>query len=201
MRARERTPRGRRGFTLIEIMITISLVGLVMVNVWMVLRESSDAYSARTVDYDAEVQAQRTLDRICEALIGSNRDSLMIPAENPLFNSQLDFEINIGFEDGVPVFGEPQRIALEDEDRSVVWTQILGEDEERRAVWTRHVRDLLEGEVLNGEDDNGNGLVDERGLNFSLDGKMVVVRLTIERPGPNGGLVTKTLESRVTCRN
>lgn len=192
---------GRRGFTLIELMLTISLVGLVMVNVWMVLRESSDAYSARTVDYDAEVQAQRALDRICEALIGSNRDSLMIALENPLFESRLDFEINIGFEDGQPVFGEPQRIELEQADDSIVWTQLAGEDEERRAVWTRHVRDLLEGEVLNGEDDNGNGLIDERGLNFSVDGKMIVVRLTIERPGPKGGLVTKTLESRVTCRN
>jgi hypothetical protein len=125
----------------------------------------------------------------------------MIALENPLYDSRLDFEINIGFEDGEPVFGEPQRIELEDTDNAVVWTQDPDAAEQRRAVWARHVRELLEDEVLDGVDNNGNGLIDERGLNFSVDGKLIVVRLTIERPGPHGGLVTKTLESRVTCRN
>lgn len=191
----------RDGFTLIEMMITVSLVGLVMVNVWMVLRESSDAYSARTVDYDAEVQAQRTLDRICEALIGASDSSLQIALPNPLSDSHLDFEINIGFEDGQPVFGEPQRIELEQDADAVVWTEDPGAEEQRRAVWTRHVRDLLEGEIVNGEDDNGNGLIDERGLSFSRQGDLIVVQLTIEREGPEGALVTKTVEARITCRN
>jgi hypothetical protein len=43
--------------------------------------------------------------------------------------------------------------------------------------------------------------VDEKGLSFEVDGPMVRITLTIERPGPDGKPVTKTLETRVTCRN
>mgnify|MGYP000916787162 FL=1 len=68
-------------------------------------------------------------------------------------------------------------------------------------MWTRASAKFLEGEISNGIDDNGNGLIDERGLSFEVQGKMVVIRITIEKPGPEGTLSTKTLETRVTCRN
>jgi prepilin-type N-terminal cleavage/methylation domain-containing protein len=193
--------RRRSGFTLLELMITVSLLSLVMLNVWMVLRESSAAYSARTVDYDAEVQAQRTLDRISEALLGASKDTIEVPKQSPLYADWLRFEINVGYENGAPVFGNEQEIRLEAPAQEVVWRERPDEEDERRVVWSRFVRQFLEGEVPNGIDDNGNGVVDEKGLAFDLDGDMVIVRLTIERPGPDGTLITKTLKSQVTCRN
>jgi prepilin-type N-terminal cleavage/methylation domain-containing protein len=196
-----RCEQASAGFTLLELMITVSLVSLVMVNVWLVLSESSKAYSARTVDYDAEVQAQRTLDRISEALIGASTESLETSVEAPNFADRLRFEINVGFENGEPVFGEPQEIRLEEPGQEVVWVESPEEVDQRRVVWSRWVREFLEGEVPNGIDDNANGVIDEKGLSFDLEGDMVTTRLTIERPGSDGSLITKTLTSRVTCRN
>jgi prepilin-type N-terminal cleavage/methylation domain-containing protein len=191
----------RAGFTLLEVMITLSLVSLVMYNVWMVLRESSTAYSARTVDYDAEVQAQRTLDRIAQALIGASSDTIETPVTSPLYADWLRFDINIGFENGLPVLGNTQEIRLETPAQEVVWIENPEAAEERRVVWSRWVRQFLEGESPNGFDDNQNGVVDETGLSFDLDGDMVIIRLTIEKPGPEGTTITKTLRSQVTCRN
>lgn len=193
--------RHNGGFTLLELMITVGLVSLVMFNVWMVLRESSNAYSARTVDYDAEVQAQRTLDRISQALIGASRNTIVVPMESPLYADWLKFDINVGFENGEPVFGDTQEIRLEAPAQEVVWLERPEEPDERRVVWSRWISQFLEGEVPNGEDDNGNGVVDEKGLSFDLEGDMVIIRLTIERPGPNGTTIRKTLRSQVTCRN
>lgn len=194
--------RNRRGgFTLLELMITIGLVSLVMFNVWMVLRESSSAYSARTVDYDAEVQAQRTLDRISQALIGASRDTIVVPIESPLYADWLRFDVNVGFQNGEPVFGNTQEIKLEAPAQEVVWLESPGAEEERRVVWSRWVSQFLEGEVPNGVDDNMNGVVDEKGLAFDIEGDMVIIRLTIERPGPEGTTILKTLRSQVTCRN
>lgn len=189
------------GFTLLELMITVTLVSLVMFNVWMVLHESADAYSARTVDYDAEVQAQRTLDRISMALIGASSDTIEVPVESPLYADWLRFDINVGFEDGEPVFGDTQEIRLEAPAQEVVWLERPEEPEERRVVWSRWVSQWLEGELPNGVDDNQNGVVDEKGLAFDLEGDMVIIRLTIERPGPDGSVIRKTLRSQVTCRN
>lgn len=195
-------PRRRQGgFTLLELMITVALVSLVMFNVWMVLHESSDAYSARTVDYDAEVQAQRTLDRIAMALIGASSDTIEVPVESPLYTDRLRFDVNVGFENGEPVFGDTQEIRLEAPAQEVVWLESPDEPEQRRVVWSRWVSEWLEGELPNGVDDNQNGVVDEKGLAFDLEGDMVIIRLTIERPGPDGMLIRKTLRSQVTCRN
>ena len=52
-----------------------------------------------------------------------------------------------------------------------------------------------------GLDDNANGLKDEKGLSFDLDGDSVIIRLTIEKPGVDGTSIVKEHQARVTCRN
>ena len=68
-------------------------------------------------------------------------------------------------------------------------------------MWCKVVRPFLEGEQMNGVDDNGNGLIDEKGLVFTLDGSRVTVRLTLERKSETGELITRTVETMITCRN
>ncbi len=65
----------------------------------------------------------------------------------------------------------------------------------------RNVREHLEGEIDNGADDNGNGLIDEGGLSFSLAGKTLTIRLTIQGIHPKGQLISRTLETSLTLRN
>ena len=69
---------------------------------------------------------------------------------------------------------------------------------------SRHpVREYLEGEVPNGADDNGNGIVDENGLCMTWDANsnLLTIMLTLERVSPNGGLTTRTVQTSVQVRN
>jgi hypothetical protein len=53
---------------------------------------------------------------------------------------------------------------------------------------------------MNGADGNGNGLVDERGLSFSLDGDILTIRLN--RSGTTGGQVINAfVQTSVSLRN
>jgi hypothetical protein len=83
----------------------------------------------------------------------------------------------------------------------IVRRENAGTASERTIVLTRWVRELLEGELPNGEDDNGNGLIDEPGLSFDVIGEVWTIRLTLERPDNKGRLVTHTVQTSVKTRN
>jgi hypothetical protein len=68
-------------------------------------------------------------------------------------------------------------------------------------VLTHWVRELLEGEEENGIDDNGNGLVDERGFCVERFGETLVVRLTLQRADAEGHLLTRTAVTSTRVRN
>jgi len=133
-------------------------------------------------------------------VMGSDRDMLVPTAENVPFSS-LRYSFNLGLEDGVIVWSDPEQIRLSDGQDAVEWYENPGAVEERRAVWTNLVSPLLEGEIVNGIDDNGNGLVDETGLSFVLEGNTVRIRLTLRRPEVDGRTVMQTVEQVVSCRN
>jgi prepilin-type N-terminal cleavage/methylation domain-containing protein len=195
---RGKSPRG--GFTLIEIMIAVTLLALVLANLYMVFGDTNKAMRARESTFETEVEARRVLDRIAMRVIGAELDTLEIPSSSPNSSASIDFNVNLGFDEGQVQWSPGQRIA-HDGTSQVSWAESPGQEDERRAVWTNHAAQLLQGEEMNGEDDNGNGLIDERGLEFHVQGKMVVISLTIEKVGPGGKLSTKTVSTRVTCRN
>ena len=63
------------------------------------------------------------------------------------------------------------------------------------------MRELLEGELANGLDDNGNGLIDENGAAFARDGRDLRLYLTLEGLARDGRPVTRTLETTIWARN
>jgi prepilin-type N-terminal cleavage/methylation domain-containing protein len=197
-----KTHRSRAGFTMIELMVGLALLGLIIVNVYMVLADSSKAYGSKTVQANTEMQLRRTLDRIALAVMSSSRGTLWTATDSPLSESELHFETSLGMENGVPIWSDPQKIGLTPgEGQQVTWFQNPGGANEKRIVWSKWIADFAKGELLNGIDDNGNGLIDEKGLSFVVDGNSVTIRLTIQQPGPQGTWVTKNLEATVTCRN
>lgn len=198
--AQLRAPR-RGGFTLVEVLITLALIGLVFGNIFMVMDSSSKAFQAGVSSTDVEFQADRTLDRIALALMASSRDSLSPSAEAPLHSSSLTYETVLGIQDGAVVVGDPQRIEFTVLQGQVVWTENPALPGERSVVWTNWVREYLSGELPNGVDDNGNGLVDEKGLSFTVEGDRVAIRLALERQGQGGKPITIVRETVVTCRN
>ncbi|MEQ1892117.1 MAG: hypothetical protein ABL998_06210 [Planctomycetota bacterium] len=63
------------------------------------------------------------------------------------------------------------------------------------------MRELAEGELDDGDDDNGNGLVDEEGLSFERTGGRLVIRLSLESLDSNGNSLVRTVQTSVRLRN
>lgn len=191
----------RAGFTLLEILIAGTILGLVMVNVSMVTETGSAAYQAGLFESTLEDEAEQTMDRITLAVMSSSEDAIDPVPIAPQNAWNIDYEVSLGIQGGQLVLGDPERIELVPGTGQVFWRKNPDLPEERSLVWSKSVPDLFEDEAPNGLDDNGNGLVDERGLSFDMEGSKITVRLELERPDPDG-VVRRTVKvANVTCRN
>lgn len=193
--------RTRAGFTLLETIISVGLVALVVTNIVMAMDSSTKAYQAGASRVEVEDQARRTLDRIALAVMGSSREGLAPGQEFPLDTASLTYQLNLGYQDGEVVWSDPERIEREEQAAQITWSKNPDVAGEQRVVWTKWVRDYMQGEVQNGVDDNGNGLIDEKGLSFTIEENLVTIRLTLEKIGPDGHPVTVPLETQVDVRN
>ena len=170
-------------------------------------------------DEAVHVQHAHEADRVALRVVTYAAPANLEPSLSaPLSSSWLTFQVVVGMEDGVPVFGPPVRLEFEldpdetddgldndgdgvaDEGRAVL-VRNAGLPGEVRVVLSHWVRELLQGEEANGIDDNGNGLIDEPGLSFDVEGGSLNVRLSLERPDPDGRLITRTLATSVLFRN
>ena len=191
---------GRGGWTLIEVLLAGLLVTGVMTKAAFVVNAALSLAGDETASMHYEDQARAVIDRIALAVMGSDRESL-IPQIEELHTNSIRYSFSLGLEDGEVVWSAPEEIRLGGAGSSVEWSENPGAAEERRAVWTNLVSPLLEGEAVNGVDDNGNGLIDEDGLSFVLEGERIVIRLTLRRPEVDGRIVQQTVEQVVHCRN
>jgi len=191
----------RSGMTLIEVSIGMILFVIVTFKVTMLLNMAAEADQEDTARIALEDQAMRVIDQISFAVMGANRATLFPDPESPTYTENVSYQVSLGVEDGEVVWGDTERIEMAAATSQVVWRSNPGEPEELRVVWCNLVRPFLEGELNNGIDDNGNGLIDESGLNFTLQGNTVLIRLTLERTDANGKPVEQSVETRVTLRN
>ena len=155
------------------------------------LSDTQRNYGSKSVANDVGARAWRTLDRIAMAQVGASRDTLTVAREAPENDSEINSEINsatsLALAEGVPTRSNPQRSVLtSDGAPSIAWVENPGDTHETRVIWSRDVRAFAAGEVPNGIDGNGNGLIDEKGLSFAIEGNTVIVSLTLERPGRRG---------------
>jgi hypothetical protein len=192
---------GRAGFTVIETVIALTLIGLVLTKLTLVMDEARRAHEDESLSMALEDQAMELIDRISYALVGAAHDKLTPALESPFYAAEIRYQISLGVEDGEVVWGDPELIGLKEDTGQVYWGQNVGEANERIAVWANTVSDMLEDELLNGVDDNKNDLADELGLSFVLDAKSVTIRLTLERERTGGKKIQVTRETTVTCRN
>lgn len=189
----------RAGFTAIELSIVVVLLVIVTIKAAMLFDFAAKSQIEDTAELALEDQARRTLDQVAFAVMGANRETLFPDPDSPNHDSRVWYEVSLGVEDGEVVWGDPEEIS--GANSQVVWSQNPGQADERRVVWSNVVRPFLEGEIQNGQDDNQNGLIDENGLNFTLQGNRVTIRLTLERAQPAGGAHTQSVETSVTLRN
>lgn len=189
------------GFTLVEAVIGLVLLGLVLTKLGLVLDQARKAHEEESVALVLEDQALILVDRIAYALYGSDAESLDPFMEAPLPTSEVRYRISLGVQDGQTVWSDPEVIGLTEDGQSVYWGQNVGAAQERTVVWANTVSQMLQDELMNGLDDNGNDLADELGLAFVMSGRSIVVRLTLERRQDDGRVVQVTRETTVTCRN
>ncbi len=192
----------RSGFTLLELMIALVIVALIGVNISMVMKTSTSAYESGLIRSELDERASLTMDRIRLALMSSSLEELNPQLGSGAHSSYINYCVSLGLdESGELVYADPERIELQGEAGQIVWHRNPGEENERAVVWTKNVPPLFRDEVLNGADDNGNGLFDEEGLFFAQDERNVMVQLTLERPDSKGMPVFEDRTLTVTCRN
>jgi type II secretory pathway pseudopilin PulG len=191
----------RTGFTVVEVVIALALVGLVLTKLTLVMDEARRAHQEESITMALDDQAMELLDRIAFALVGSSAESLDPTPVAPFYSGTIHYQISLGVEDGEVVWSDPEVIGLSEDSGQVYWGQNVGQAGERLVVWANTVSEMLEDELLNGVDDNGNDLADEVGLAFVLDQKAVTIRLTLERERDDGQKIQVTKETTVTCRN
>lgn len=192
----------RAGWTLIEVLLAATFTVGVVTKAAFVMNSALSLASDETASMHYEDQARRVMNRIALAVMGSDRDSL-IPQIEELHTNSIRYSFSLGLEGGEVVWSAPEEIRFINGagTGSVEWRENPGEAEERRVVWSSLVSPLLAGEEINGADDNGNGLIDEDGLSFVLEGNRIVIRMTLRRPEVDGRLVQETVEQVVACRN
>lgn len=208
----------RSGVTLLELMISLTILVLILGSMAAATLSAQDAFRTSIVRGELESAVRRTVDRITEDLRTAGRAGLTPAAAAPLGSSSLQYQRNAGWGGGAVVWGTPITLelveAIEDpvdgfdddgdgivDERCVAWTRESGTLQETTTRLVCGVPRLADGEIANGIDDNDNGLVDEAGLSFELDGDTLIVRLTLEHAALGGLTFRRSAEGAVTLRN
>ncbi|MCP3917478.1 MAG: prepilin-type N-terminal cleavage/methylation domain-containing protein [bacterium] len=200
-----RTAGRKTGFTLVEIVIAMTILTLVVINISMVTEGGSRAARAGAFHSKLEDEADLTLDRISLALMSSSAASVYPQTPAPAYTSEVNYSISLGVgAGGEMISGDLERIQWTRKPGvpgRVMWIENPGLANERHVVWSNWVPAVYQDEILNGNDDNGNGIADETGLAFDIDGPEVNIHLTVERLDPNGVPTPTQRRVNVTCRN
>ena len=180
--------------SIVEVVFAASLLFIMMgVTTWL-MDSGNRAYGSVSSATNLETSAARSINRIVDLMRMASFTSVNPRPRADLGMSTSSIQFQIADEVA------PQRIRLVAGTGQLARTRDLGTADEMDDVWSHDVADLLQGEEVNGVDDNGNGLVDEEGLCFTFDGNVLVVRLTVTDTGSRGETITRTFESRVAFR-
>ncbi len=194
------TKRITGGFTLLEMMMAFTLLGIVVYKAQGAMKSASQGIGDETKRAMVEDQARRVLRQVGFAVMGSDRNSLL-PGASGFSSENIRYRVNLGVDDGEVVWSDREMVAMDTDRLNVYWAENPDEAREKKVVWSKLVAPFLEGEIPNGVDDNNNGLVDEKGLSFVIDGNAVTIRLTLQMPMEEDNILLQTVETTVCCRN
>jgi prepilin-type N-terminal cleavage/methylation domain-containing protein len=215
---RRKTHAARRGFTLIEVLISAALFSLLAGSIAMIALRGNSAVLSATLQNSVDNDCRRALDRVATELTSSGATVLNPTPSAPFGTESLTFRQGIGVNAGAIVWGPQIRIAFEYETGEVnddvdnngnglidegqlVLTRDPGLASEQRIVLCHDLREYGLGETPNGLDDNGDGVCDERGFNAELIGTVLSLRLTIERVLPGQPAYARSLQTSVKLWN
>lgn len=131
----------RSGFTLLEALVSTCILTILLGGIVMASQRGLALFQTSSVNAEINARAGRAIDRVMRELlssgIGTLQPDLTTPPGNPtVWSETLDYQAADDWVGGVVVWGTPRQLSLE----------------------------YAEGELDNGIDDNGDGLVDEGAL-------------------------------------
>lgn len=103
--------RARAGFTVVEVMIALTIFLAVLGTAAVVQISSTGLLSSVSTSGHMTEQAQRSLDVLIKELRWAQSSTLLVTSENG--SSRLDFQIPAGFTSGSPVWSAPITYAVE----------------------------------------------------------------------------------------
>lgn len=121
------------GFSLVELMISLTILSGVLWGVTVAVMNGQGAFERSMTSGDVQSQSRRVIDQMVRDLGGASRASLAPSATPPLGSSSISFQKPAGWKSGMIEWGPRIRYEVQ----------------------------LSPGELDNGVDDDGNGLVDE----------------------------------------
>jgi hypothetical protein len=221
MSTRINARRGRRGASLLEVLLATGCTALLLGSIATVAKRGKDASSAGVSASVVSAQAQRLVDRIATELVNVSSSSLPLAPAAQRAASWIEFRQVQGFSNGNVVEGAERKLARvaspedpddgQDNDRDgmidegdIVLVLDTAASNPRNLVIARGVPEVLEGEIANNNvDDNGNGLIDEPGLAlvWASGGNSVTVRATVGQRAPDGSMQLRTVTTTVHLRN
>ncbi len=210
----------RAGHTLVETAVACVVAVMMIGAVGLITVRANAAYRASTNNADANTHVQRAIERVAKEFMDADRSSLALTPTAPQPASAVDFRRGTGYAAGVLTVGATRRIRFEyatgevnndrddngngliDEGRIVLRPDLVTLPN-TTVMLVDNVRELLEGEIPNGQDDNGNGLSDEPGFTMTYDTTSctLTLRATVESPGEDGALITRTSQTSIWIRN
>ncbi len=212
-------PSRSAGFTLVEATIATTILGLILGAIGLTALRGKESFRQGVTVAMIEARAERLLAQIADELRYAGRASLPVLPLPPVGASTIEFRACNGYDGAATLWSTRTSIARVADPRDpedgidndadgvvdegqIVLTRNLGDLDEIDVVIGGGVRRLLQGEDANVLDDNGNGLIDERGLSFVLDGtSTLTIRLSLEALDPRGQPMVRTVQTTVSMRN
>ncbi len=209
--------KSRAGFTLLEMLIATSVLGLVVGSSMMLTLRGNAALNRSSVMIAANLKARHALARVVEEL--QRAGGTLTPSLSGSSGSDtVTFTSIADIVNGNPVWSNSTRLARtaapEDADDGVdndhdglidegqiVLTRDVGLLTQVSIVLCTDVPERAAGELANGVDDNGNTLSDESGFCLQQQNDLLTVRITIEQPGQGGSSVLSSVETSFNLRN
>lgn len=206
----------RAGYTLLEMTIAVSVLGLVLGSVGVFQNMSNDQSQSLIERSQVESRAQRTLQRIVAELTGVAQ-SLLVPDPGSVFGSStLTYQRAASVSaSGTIVWESPSTLRLEadpadpsngqDDDGDGLTDEcrlvLLKAGTSATTVLCTNVSQMAGGEAVNGYDEDSDGIVDETGFHVQRTGDLLRVHLSVLEARREGEPLRVDLEASVVLRN
>jgi hypothetical protein len=213
-------PSSTTGTTLLELLVALVILCFVLGLPLMMFRSSERLQNTAVTRAELDSRARRALEQVAGRLELSGADVIPQSALGAGMGADtVDLQVATDWNGAAVVWAPQEQIALVEslddpddgddndsdgrvDERRVVWTTDVGLPTQRTTVLCEDVAEALAGEIPgNLRDDNGNGLIDERGLVFQFIDDRVVVRLTLQGRESSGAIVAVFSERTIAFRN